>query len=393
MELKNVFSKLGRVEDHPEILKIYCYDFLHIPKPFSSFVKKPIIVVQPEKGEDLVEILEICERLRIPIVPRGSATSAYGGCVTLKECVVVDFKKMSSFEFQEDKVVAESGAIWMEIEKKAVKVGKTLCVYPTNATVSTVGGWIAQNGFGIGSLKYGSIGENVEWLEVVDFDGIKIVKGEKMKYYIGACGTTGLILRACVRLRENLEISSRTISCRFEDAIHEIEDGYHADFKDSRYLKAEGYDLGDTLLFCSENGESNEIGREMWKKRLNPLRVVSKGKKIFSEVIVPYEVAKIFYEYATKFSDGVEAIFSKDCVIFLTIFGKKRINILKALKLIKIAEKLGGSVYGKGVLFSHKYNREIMSYKQKIDPENLLNPGKMGWNVFSRAIRLVERFI
>ncbi len=394
MNLQTGFSKLTKVEAHPEVLEIYRYDFSFIPKILSGFVKKPLLVVQPSKVEDLIRILEICERFELSIVPRGSATSAYGGCVPLKEnCVVVDFKRMSNFEFRDDCVVAESGAIWMEIEREANRLGKALRIYPTSALVSTVGGWIAQGGHGVGSLRYGGIENNLEWIEVVDFKGLRVVKGSELRRYIGAFGTTGLIARACIKLRENREIKARAIDCKFSDAILMVEGAYHANFKDSKLMQMEGYQTQDTLMLCSENIESNELGAEIWTKRLTPLRSASKGKRIFSEVVLPYERAVDFYENAKRVADGIEAIFSRDCVVFLASFTTGCREMLKSLKFVKIAEKFGGNVYATGMLFSHKSSKELRDFKRKVDPKGLLNPKKLEPNVFSRIIRTLRIFL
>ncbi|MEM0203429.1 MAG: FAD-binding oxidoreductase [Archaeoglobaceae archaeon] len=393
MDVQTAFSKFTKVEAHPEVLGIYRYDFSLIPKPLSKFVKKPLIVVQPSKIDELIRILEICERFELPIVPRGSATSAYGGCVPLEECVVVDFKRISNFEFRDNVVIAEGGAIWMEIERYANKIGKALRVYPTSASVSTVGGWIAQSGYGIGSLRYGGIGDNLEWIEVVDFKGLRVVKGEDLGRYVGAFGTTGLIARACIKLRENSEIRARAISCKFNDAVSRLESAYHATFKDSRLMQMEGYDAQDTLLLCSEDIEGNELGAKMWARRLTPLRVASKGKRVFSEVAVPYEKATDFYENAKRVAEGIEAIFSKDCVVFLGSFSAGYKNMIKALKFVRIAEKFGGKVYATGMLFSHKSSKELRDFKRKVDPKDLLNPRKLEPNVFSRIIGVLERFL
>lgn len=394
--LHTALSKVCKVETHPGIMQIYRYDFLTIPKRLSRFIKNPICVVQPKNDEEVMKILEISERFNIPIIPRGSGTTGYGGCVPLKESIVVDMKYMSNYSFQNDSVVAESGAIWWEVEKSARKQGKSLRVYPSSATVSTVGGWIAQNGYGIGSLKYGSIGDNVEWLEVADFNGFKIVKGEKLKYYIGAFGTTGIIIRACLRLRENTGIRCESFQCSFEDAIKKIEGGYHANFKDGRYMQLENAGDRDTLLVTYEGeGESSELGKRLWEKRLYPLRALT-ADRIYSEAIVPYEKAVEFYRRTRGLSIGVEVVFARDSVIFLGLFGRGLKPYLKALKFVKIAEELGGSVYTTGLLFPHKnkFKRDFQDYKRKVDPNNLLNPKKGSFeNAFSRIMKIGERFL
>lgn len=393
MDVQAAFSKLAKVEAHPEILEIYRHDFSFIPKPLSRFVKKPVLVVQPSKVEDLIRILELCETLELPVVPRGSATSAYGGCIPLEKCVVVDFKRMSKFEFWRDFVVAESGAIWAEIEREANKIGKALRIYPTSALVSTVGGWIAQGGYGVGSLRYGGIGSNIEWLEVVDFKGLKVVKGDDLRHYVGAFGTTGLIARACIKLREKREIKAESVACNFGDALSMVEGAYHANFREAKLMEMEGHPANDTLMLCSEDIEGNELGAEMWAKRLIPLRAASRGKRIFSEVLVPYEESIGFYESAKKIADAMEAIFSKDCIVFIAVFGNGYRDMLKALKFVRIVEKFGGRIYATGILFSHRSSKELRDFKKKVDPKNLLNPGKLETNVFSGIIRTLERLL
>lgn len=393
MDVQTAFSRLARVEVHGDILDIYRYDFSLIPKPLQRFVKKPLLVVQPSKVEDLFRILELCEKFDLPIVPRGSATSAYGGCVPLEECVVVDLKRISNFYFQNDSVVAESGAIWADIERQANRIGKALRVYPTSALVSTVGGWIAQGGYGVGSLRYGGIKDNLEWIEVVDFKGLKVVKGDELERYVGAFGTTGLIVRACVKLRKNSELRAEAFECEFCDAVSKIRDSYHATFKDSRLMRMEGYDTKDTLLLCSEEIDGNELGAKMWANRLTPLRAVSVGKRVFSEVVVPYEKAAEFYEEAKKVTEGIEAVFSKDCVVFIGCFSAGYRNMLKALKFVKIAEKFRGKIYATGMLFTHKSSRELRKFKKEVDPRGLFNPKKIDSNVFSKIIGFLVRLL
>lgn len=394
--LYSVLSRVGKVESHPGILRIYRYDFLLIPKRLSRFVKTPICVVYPKNDEEVIKILEISERFEVPIVARGAGTSGYGGCVPLEKCIVMDMKNLNRISFQDDTAVLEAGAVWIDVEKAANKIGKALRVYPTSATVSTVGGWIAQNGYGVGSLKYGSIAENIEWLEVVDFEGIKQVRGDKLRYYIGAFGATGVILRACVKLRKNEEISSVAFQCSFDEAMEKMRGAYHANFKDSYHMKFEKLPEKDTLLVSYEGAlEKSELGKKLWERRLSPLKAL-KTDKIYSEVIVPNENALEFYEEAKKLAFGIEAIFARDCVVFLGLFGRSVKEYLEALRFVKIAEKLGGGIYTTGLLFPHKnkIRRELENYKKKVDPKNLLNPKKsFAENVFSRIMKVGERLL
>ncbi|MCS7144988.1 MAG: FAD-binding oxidoreductase, partial [Archaeoglobaceae archaeon] len=253
-EIHQALARVTKVETHPGILSIYRYDFLAIPRRLLRFVKTPICVVQPKNDEEVMGIMEVSEKFGIPIITRGAGTSGYGGCVPLEKCIVVDMKNFSKVIIQNNTALVESGAIWLDVERVANKAGKALRVYPTSASVSTVGGWIAQDGYGIGSLKYGDIGNNVEWLEVADYEGIKLIKSDKLKYYVGAFGTTGIILRACLRLREATQIKSFAFECSFEEALKKIEQAYHANFKDGFHMRCEKLGDKDTLLVSYEDG-------------------------------------------------------------------------------------------------------------------------------------------
>jgi len=394
--LHSALSRIGKVENHPGIMRIYRYDFLVIPKQLSRFVKTPICVVQPKNDEDVLKILEVSERFEMPIIPRGTGTSGYGGSVPLQPCIILDMKNFNRVSFQDETAIVEAGAVWIDVEKSANKIGKALRVYPSSAFVSTVGGWIAQNGFGIGSLKYGSIAENVEWIEVADFSGIRQVSGEKIRFYAGAFGTTGIILRTCIRLRENEEIKSTAFHCSFSEALKHVEGAYHANFKDAHHMKLDGLGEKETMLVSYEGeGESSELGKILWEKRLYPLKAL-KSDKIYSEVVVPFKKAEDFYEQTKAMCYGIEAIFARDWVVFLGLFGRGVREYLKALKFVRIAEKLGGGVYSTGMLFPHKnkMKRELKDYKREVDPKNLLNPKKaFQENAFSRIMRTAERFL
>jgi FAD/FMN-containing dehydrogenase len=394
--LQLALSKIGKVETHPGILRIYRYDFLVIPKQLSRFVKTPLCIVQPRSDEEVLKILEISERYEIPVIPRGSGTSGYGGCAPLVNCIILDMKNFNKFSFQDGTAVVEAGAVWMDVERSANRLGKALRVYPTSATVSTVGGWIAQGGYGIGSLKYGSVGENVEWLEVADFEGIKQIKGDKLKYYIGAFGTTGIILRACIKLRNSESIRSLAFECTFDEAIERIRGAYHANFKDGYHMKFEKLGERDTLLVSYEGeGESSELGKNLWSRRFSPLKALATDK-IYSEVVLPIDQAARFYNEVKELACGIEVIFARDRAIFLGLFGRGFRPYLQALKFVKIAEKCGGNVYSTGLLFPYKnkLKRELEEYKRNIDPKNLLNPKKaMQENVFSRVMKTGEKFL
>lgn len=390
-----------RVEIHPVIRFLYSHDLLKIPKPLDWFVRRPVCVVQPKNDIEVLSVLKFCRKHKIPIVPRGAATSAYGGAVTIKPSVVVDFTRMRNVEVrkEERRVVAESGAVWLDVEKVLNSKGLALRVYPSSAPASTVGGWIAQGGYGIGSLKYGSIADNIEWLEIADFEGVRRVEGEEISNFVGLFGTTGLIIRACLKLRDNVEIRSVSVEMNFDKAIEVLEGAYHASFINSGLSRLMGLN-GDVLLLSYE-GEvfhegDPELGRRVWENRFNLFKAARETEVLVTEAILPYQSSAEFYE---KMKDiPMEAVFTKDGVVFLGLIPVKGYysSALRAVKFVKVAEKFGGRSYATGLLFPHKglADAAAVDYKRKVDPENLLNPGKaLQANPISRIIRAAEMIL
>ncbi len=259
---------IKRVDAHPLQRILYAQDLLKIPKIIERFVKYPICVVQPETDEDVKAVLKLSKKYKIPVVPRGAATSAYGGAVTIKPSVVVDFTRMRKVEVSKGRAVVECGAVWLDVEKELNRHGFALRVYPSSAPAGTVGGWIAQGGYGIGSLKYGSVEDSIEWLEVADFEGLKRVSGEEKRNYVGLFGTTGLILRACLKIRDNVAIESVAIKTEFEKSVDLLDGAYHGTFINQKLARMLGFNEANLLLLSYEGEAEREgdrvLGSKMW---------------------------------------------------------------------------------------------------------------------------------
>uniref|UniRef100_A0A7C3VBP2 FAD-binding oxidoreductase n=1 Tax=Archaeoglobus fulgidus TaxID=2234 RepID=A0A7C3VBP2_ARCFL len=386
---------IKRVDAHPLQMILYSQDLLKIPRFLERFVKKPICVVQPENDEEVKAVLKISRKYRIPVVPRGAGTSAYGGAVTIKPCIAVDFTRMRKIEISGKKAVVESGAVWLDLERELNRHGLALRVYPSSAPAGTVGGWIAQGGYGIGSLKYGGIGENLEWLDVADFEGIKRVAGDGLRKYVGLFGTTGLILRACIKLRDNVRIESVAIETEFAKTIDLLDGAYHGVYINHKLAKMLGFNERNLLLLSYE-GEARregdkELGKRMWEIASTCSELEKKGRLFLPKRFFHTNQRLIS---STKVDIPVETVFTRDNVVFLGIIPLENFYraAMKAIKFIKIAEKLGGRTYATGMLFPHKGISDFAKvYKKAVDPESLLNPGKaVEGNSFSRMIRLAE---
>ncbi|MGI0148445.1 MAG: FAD-binding oxidoreductase, partial [Thermoplasmata archaeon] len=278
----------------------------------------------------------------------GGGTGLYGGSVPNRGGILVDFRKMNrviKVDAQARTMTVEAGTTWQEAYDRAWSAGLFLPVYPYFALGSTVGGWIASGGVGIGAYKYGTSRDLLLNAEVVLEDGTAVQTGsEKVDFgggdvnlgslYWGSEGTLGILTRATFRLYPRPE-EIRPLAYAFpsvEDAVPALRDlaaspvtPYHVGLVDASHLEflkavhleapepsgivvvtlegpkdecAEGEKIVDALMRENDGGKlAADAAKALWDDRLYqyPTRRISRGL-VISEAIVPL----------AKFSDALE---------------------------------------------------------------------------------------
>ena len=388
---------------------LYSYDLSEPPKILKRFIGIADVVIQPESKEEVYEILKLARKYKKPVIPRGAATSAYGGVLPYKGGMVVDFTRLNSFYVDEDKklLISQAGVVWWDAQRELVKKGLSLRVYPTSAPSSTVGGWIGQGGYGIGSLKYGSIANNVDWVEVADFNGIKIRDPSK---FVGLEGTTGFIVSAAIKLKDYKEDVAIALKADVEDAVRFVYNSkaHTAIFYSKKYVEllnsVMNFDIDKEVLLlafeCDVEGDRN-LGEKLWEERFYPFRIRKVSNLVCVEVILPL---KELIGFTKKILDIPFTIsFAKQNAVVLIFLPVEKMSYgiwLKVMKLIKVAEKYGGKVYSSGLWFSYKSDKifpnfEVLrNYKKEVDEYNLLNPGKVfPVGIVPRLIKIADKVV
>ncbi|MFA5867609.1 MAG: FAD-binding and (Fe-S)-binding domain-containing protein [Actinomycetota bacterium] len=186
--------------------KLYSHDIAEIPGLIRPLIGNtiPDAIVQPANEKEVVELVKWARQHNIPLTPRGRATSGYGGAVPIRNGLVVDFYRMRALKSVDKKnltVTVEPGMVWETLDKKLAPQGLTLRLYPTSYPSSSVAGWLAQGGAGIGSYESGWFRDNVVHARVVLPDGsIRIFSGPDLDLISDAEGTTGLITEVMVKV-------------------------------------------------------------------------------------------------------------------------------------------------------------------------------------------------
>jgi len=203
--------------------KIYAHDMGVMPSLVQPLVGNPVPdgIIQPHSEQELVDLVNLASREKIKLTPRGKATSGYGGVLPVEGGLVVEFnrmKKIIAINTEDRTATVEPGVVWNELEYHLNQKGLTLALYPTSAPSSTVGGWLAQGGAGIGSYEYGYFKDNVVSARLVQVDGQVIELGGKdLNLVSDANGTTGFISQIILRVKPLKPMHVNAIA--FNDAL------------------------------------------------------------------------------------------------------------------------------------------------------------------------------
>ena len=177
----------------------------HAVDEAEPHTEQPLASVFPESAEEVQSLMKLAARHSIPLMARGAGTALYLGKVP--RALVVRFDAMRRIQLPEEGwVEVEPGVTWVVLGDRLREKGMGPRVYPTSAPRSTVGGWLAENGVGVGSYEYGWLLENVLSVEVVLAGGRRDhIEGEALKHFVGSRGTMGFFVRARLATRRAAE--------------------------------------------------------------------------------------------------------------------------------------------------------------------------------------------
>ncbi|MCL1810750.1 MAG: FAD-binding oxidoreductase [Methanomassiliicoccaceae archaeon] len=172
-------------------LLLYSKDMAPLPKEAGiAFKNIPDVVVRPSTMAQISEVVKIARKSGIPVVPRGNSSWGLGGCMPTNSGIVVDLSskmnKIYEINAEELYVKAGAGCTWKEVLEACMKKGYIIGSYPSSFPSATLGAWIATNGMGIGSYKYGAAKDNILNMEVVLSDGTILETGSNS---MGSYGT------------------------------------------------------------------------------------------------------------------------------------------------------------------------------------------------------------
>ena len=178
----------------------------------SAYRETPLVVVLPETEAQAQAVLQLCHKLKVPVVPRGAGTGLSGGALPHKQGVTLSMAKMKAItkiDKQAQLAVVQPGVRNIAISEAAAPYGLYYAPDPSSQIACTIGGNVAENSGGVHCLKYGLTVHNVMRVRVLLMTGEIVEFGSEapdspgldlLALAIGSEGLLGLVTEVTVNL-------------------------------------------------------------------------------------------------------------------------------------------------------------------------------------------------
>jgi len=411
--LEQIKQRFGdRAVDSRFERSFYSRDLAPVPALLVNplFNTMPDLVVRPADADEIAALLKLAFAGNIPVTPRAGASTAYFNAVPIQGGIVMDLNLLKGVEVLDEAgmtVTAMAGTTWGELDAYLNTRGFALKSFPSSAPAATVGGWFCTMGYGIGSIKYGSLLSQVKAAEVVLPTGeIRRLTRETeppLAWFAASEGTLGVITQMELEIRKLSPMKHFLIA--FPDAgkmgraleaiIHASVIPYNVHFADDRCalaMKSLGFSPADvapahTLGIDYEGSEENlrqaddiitaltaadpaahlfsaETAEREWAEKFNALRLKRGGPSVLgAEIWLPVKALPDYLADIQKMVDRYGADFisyghvvTPDRATVMTMFYTDETRTIAYILDLSLVKKIhdvgrchGGWPYGVGL--------------------------------------------
>jgi glycolate oxidase len=188
----------------------------------------PMIVALPETEAEVAAVLRLCQRLEVPVVPRGAGTGLSGGALPHARGVLLSLARLTrllDLDPAARTATLQPGVRNLAISEAAAPHGLYYAPDPSSQIACTIGGNVAENSGGVHCLKYGLTLHNVMRVRGLTLAGEAVEFGshaldapglDLLPLLVGSEGMLAVITEVTVKLVP-LPQTARCIMASFAD--------------------------------------------------------------------------------------------------------------------------------------------------------------------------------
>jgi len=220
-KIKEAIKQIVGPENFTEAL----IDLVSYSSDSSEYQHRPEAAAWVQDSKQVSAILELANKHKIPVTPRGAGTSLAGAAVPQRGGLVLDMSRMNrilKISIEDRLVIVEPGVVYDDLQRALEPYGFFFPPDPASGAVCTLGGNVNTNAGGIKGAKYGVTKDYVLGLEVVLPNGRILHTGTKCmktssgydltKLFVGSEGTLGVITRITLKISPKVPLVSTAMA-------------------------------------------------------------------------------------------------------------------------------------------------------------------------------------
>ncbi|UVL76419.1 glycolate oxidase subunit GlcD [Pseudomonas putida] len=178
----------------------------------SAYRTVPLLVVLPERLEQVQTLLKLCHQRGVPVVARGAGTGLSGGALPLAKgilLVMARFNRILEVNPLGRYARVQPGVRNLAISQAAAPHGMYYAPDPSSQIACSIGGNVAENAGGVHCLKYGLTVHNLLKVDILTVEGEHLTLGsdaldspgfDMLALFTGSEGMLGIVTEVTVKL-------------------------------------------------------------------------------------------------------------------------------------------------------------------------------------------------